>query len=57
MRRAGQDHHRAKLTSRDIELIFQLRGQGLSLGQIAHKMECSKSHVGNVLNGLRRPYG
>lgn len=52
--RYGQHHKLAKLTARDIELIFELRTQGLSLKEISVKMECSKTHVNAILKGLRR---
>lgn len=57
MRRTGQYHPQAKLSAQDIEMIFKLREQGLSLIQIARKMECSRTYVYYVLKGLRRPYG
>ncbi|CAK7049852.1 hypothetical protein CUZ56_01821 [Saezia sanguinis] len=53
-RRIGQLHHRAKLTDHDVDLIFELRAQGLSLSQIACKMECGKTQVHYILSGERR---
>lgn len=56
--RIGQQHHRAKLTDEDIELILALRGMGLSYAQIAQKFDdkvsVSKSHVKNICRGLQR---
>lgn len=54
---SGQYHHSAKLTAHDVELIFKLREQGLSIRTIAQKLECSKSHVHGILNGTRRCNG
>lgn len=58
-KRIGQDHHRAKLTDADVDLIFYLREAGLSIGQIAKKFDdvpggISKSTVFDVLKGRRR---
>lgn len=38
-RRIGEDHHRAKLTDADIELVLELREMGLSYGAIAGKFD------------------
>jgi hypothetical protein len=58
-RRIGQDHHRAKLSDRDIDQIFELRELGLSYSQIAGKFDdieggISKETVRDVLKGRRR---
>lgn len=54
----GADHHTAKLSDEDIDLIFALREQGLSYSAIARKFDChpriSKSHVHNIITGKRR---
>lgn len=54
----GADHHTAKLSDEDIDLIFALRAQGLSVRSIARKFDChprvSKSMVAYVLSGKRR---
>jgi hypothetical protein len=57
-RPVGESHPLAKLTEADIDLIFYLREQGLSYGQIARKFDAevtvSKSHVRDIIKGRRR---
>jgi hypothetical protein len=58
-RRIGQDHHRAKLSNRDVDQIFELRELGLSYTQIASKFDDIEGGVGrrtvrDILNGKRR---
>lgn len=53
-RRIGQDHPRAVLTDHEVELVFRLREEGLTLAEIAAKMEVSKGGVWKILNGYRR---
>lgn len=58
-KRIGQDHHRAKLTDSDIELVFYLREAGLSYRQIAGKFDdipggISKSTIRDILKGYKR---
>ena len=58
-KRIGQDHHRAKLTDADIDLIFELREAGLSYLEIAGKFDdieggISRSTVRDILKGRRR---
>lgn len=52
--RVGQDHHRAKLTDRDVELIRQLHEDGMSYRVIAEKFEVSKMLVCYVCTYRRR---
>lgn len=52
--RIGEDHQRAKLTDREVELIRQLRRDGWTLGEIARKFEVSKPTVQGICNGTRR---
>lgn len=57
--RIGEDHHRAKLTDADIDLIFYLREAGLSYLEIAQKFDdipggISRCTVRDVLKGRRR---
>lgn len=52
--RIGQMHHRAKLTDRDVELIFQMQADGISLNQISKKMGCCYATVWKVANGFVR---
>jgi predicted DNA-binding protein (UPF0251 family) len=53
-RRIGQDHPGAVLTDHEVELVHRLREEGLSLGEIARKMEVSKGCVWKIVHGLRR---
>ncbi|CAB4124490.1 hypothetical protein UFOVP61_11 [uncultured Caudovirales phage] len=58
-KRIGEDHHRAKLSNADVDLVFYLREAGLSYQQIADKFDdipggVSKSTVRDVLSGRRR---
>jgi hypothetical protein len=54
----GQEHHSAKLTDDDVELILELRELGLSYRQIALKFDdnvrVAKSTVQDICNGRRR---
>lgn len=52
--RIGQHHHRAKLTDHDIDLIFQMRAEGVTLNGIASRMECGKTTVWKILKGRIR---
>ncbi|ANQ84836.1 hypothetical protein dqs_1798 [Azoarcus olearius] len=53
-RRVGMSHPRAVLTDRDVDLVHELRESGLTLSQIAMRMECSKSCIAHVVAGRRR---
>lgn len=50
----GQDHPNAKHTDREIETARRLKAQGLSLREIADKLETKKSTVASWLRGYRR---
>jgi predicted DNA-binding protein (UPF0251 family) len=50
----GESHPNAKLTDHDVDLIFELREEGLSLGRIAKAMEVHKNTVQKILDGTRR---
>ena len=49
-RRIGETHHRAKLTDRDIDLIFLLRKEKMPLRRIAEKFDTSISNIHYILN-------
>jgi len=51
---AGVKHGKATLNDTDIEEIRMLRSGGMSLDQIAAKMQISKSHVSKVAGGKAR---
>lgn len=53
-RRIGQDHPRAVLSDHEVELVHALRDDGLSLAEIARKMEVSKGCVWKIVHGYRR---
>lgn len=50
----GQDHHRAKLSDHDIDLIVELREDGMGYAEIAAKFEISKGMAHDYCNGRRR---
>ena len=53
-RRIGEGHPQAKLKDEDIDLIFALREEGLSLSAIAEKFDVQKPAIWKILKGLRR---
>ena len=52
--RVGQDHHRAKLTNRDVELIRQMHEEKIARSVIAEKFDVSVSTVDKIANYRRR---
>lgn len=50
----GQDHHRAKLTDHEVDLILELAADGMSYRTIADKFEISFRHVGRLVHGEKR---
>lgn len=50
----GEDHHRAKLTNHDVDLVLSLLAEGLSYSVIAEKFEISKSMVRHIAKGTKR---
>lgn len=53
-RRVGDSHHNARLTDHEVDLIFELYGQGYGYRKLAAKFEISKRHVRDILSGRRR---
>lgn len=53
-RRIGHDHHRAKLTNGEVEIILELREEGWSYLEIAKKFEINKGTVRDIVKGRRR---
>lgn len=53
-RRIGQEHPRAKLTDAEVDLVFGLLDSGLSLAEVARKMDVSKSCIAHIASGRRR---
>ena len=52
--RVGETHHRAKLTERDIDLIFYLHKEKMKPSMIAEKFGVSKSTIHNILTFKQR---
>lgn len=50
----GSGHHNAKLEDSDIDLIFALREEGLSLRTIAEKFDVQKAAIWKVVHGYTR---
>lgn len=50
----GQDHPRAVLSDHEVDLMFELREGGMSIGCVARVMEVSKSCAAHILSGRRR---
>jgi DNA-directed RNA polymerase specialized sigma24 family protein len=50
----GAAHHHARLSNHDVELILELREQGLSYRQIADKFQVARSTVSDICSGRRR---
>lgn len=53
-RRIGQEHPGAVLTDHEVELVHALRDDGMSLAEIARKMEVSKGSIWKIVHGYRR---
>lgn len=52
--RIGDSHHNAKLTDHEIELVRQLRADGMKLRDLAKKFEVSKGHISKILRHALR---
>lgn len=50
----GQDHHRAKFSDHEIDLMIELIADGMPQKLVAEKFECSRSAVSYYARGLRR---
>lgn len=51
----GEDHHRAKLSDRDVELIRQMYEEGMgSARQLGELFGCSKTTVWEIVSYLKR---
>lgn len=53
-RRVGEDHHNAKLTDAEVQLMWGLRAEGWGYARIAAKMEVSKSLIRYIVKGRVR---
>lgn len=52
--RMGQWHPRALYADAEIEMVFALRDEGLSISAIARKLEMPRSTVGAIVSGRLR---
>ena len=53
-RRIGEDHPRAVLTNREVDLVHELHEDGMSISELARKMEVSKGCIWKIVRGYRR---
>lgn len=53
-KRIGETHGRAKLSDHEIDLVRQLKEEGMPAPEIAEKMEISKRYVYKLVNFERR---
>lgn len=53
-KRVGESHGRAKLSDHEIDLVRQLKDEGMPVGEIAEKMEISRRYVYKLVNYERR---
>ncbi len=53
-RRIGQDHHNAKLTNHEVELLLTMHGEGMGYRRLSAVFEVSKSLVRNIVKGRAR---
>lgn len=52
--RRGDGHHNATVSDHEVELIRQLRGEGMTLSWLAKKFRLSKGHVSKLCRYLAR---
>ena len=50
----GAQHHRAKLTDHDVDLILALLAEGMAQKLVAEKFECSRRTVRDIASGRIR---
>lgn len=50
----GEDNPSAKLFDHEVELVLELKAEGLSYREIAMKFGCSRELVAKICQGLRR---
>ena len=53
-RRIGHDHHRAKLTNGEVDLVLTLRAEGWTYAGLAAKFEVCKSTIRSICTGRCR---
>jgi DNA invertase Pin-like site-specific DNA recombinase len=52
--RIGDTHHRAKLTDHEVDLIRQLRAEGMKVKDLARKFDISKGQASKILRHMQR---
>lgn len=53
----GENHHRATLTDRDVELMRQMHEEGdMTLFDLAMAFGCSKTHVHQIVTFKKRAF-
>lgn len=50
----GEQHHRAKLSDHDVELVLSLLEEGMAQRIIAEKFECSRRTIRDIAKGRTR---
>lgn len=53
-RRMGEDHHNAKLTDGEVDLVRKLHAEGMGYAEIAEKFGVSRVTVGRICRYERR---
>lgn len=53
-RRIGEDHPGAVLSDHEVDLVHALHAEGVTLSEIARKMEVSKGSIWKIVHGYRR---
>jgi hypothetical protein len=53
-RRIGQDHHRAKLTNGEVEMLIQMHEEGIGYRRLAIMFDVSPSAVRYIVKGRIR---
>jgi hypothetical protein len=54
LKRVGENHHNAKYTDREVELVRQLHEQGLGYRRLSDKMEMPIRTIRDILAYRRR---
>ena len=52
--RVGEDNQSAVLSNHEVDLVFELREDGMTYAQIALKMECSITLIAKIIRGELR---
>lgn len=53
-RRIGESHPGAVLTDHEVELVHALYDGGMTIAEVARKMEVTKGCIWKIVHGLRR---